>query len=118
MNLPQQATRLCIYLGEDDRLGGRPLFEAIVEQARKQGLAGATVLRGVSGFGANSRIKTSKILMLSEDLPVLVEIVDAPDKIERFLPYVDEVLGEGLVTMEPVTVLYYRHSGRSGQGRG
>ncbi len=118
MKLPQQATRLCVYIGEDDRLHGRPLFEAIVEEARRQGLAGATVLRGVSGFGANSRIKTSKILMLSEDLPLLVEIVDAPDKIERFLPFVDEVLGEGLVTMEPVTVLFYRHADRPGKGRG
>lgn len=114
MNIPQQATRLRIYIGEDYRHGGRPLFEIIVEQARRQGLAGATVLRGISGFGANSRIKTSKILMLSEDLPLVVEIVDAQDKIEHFLPYVDEVVGEGLVTMEPVTVIFYRHSGAGG----
>lgn len=111
MHIPQQATRLRIYIGEDDRRGGRPLFEVIVEEARRQGLAGATVLRGVSGFGANSRIKTSKILMLSEDLPLVVEIVDARDRIESFLPYVDEVMGEGLVTMEPAEVIFYRHSG-------
>ncbi len=115
MLIPQQATRLRIYIGEDVLQGSRPLFEIIVEQARRQGLAGATVLRGISGYGANSRIKTSKILMLSEDLPVVVEIVDAQDKIERFLLYVDETIGEGLVTMEQVRVVFYRHSGAGGK---
>ncbi|HBE95349.1 MAG TPA: hypothetical protein DD766_03080 [Desulfovibrio sp.] len=110
MNLPRQAERLRIFLGESDRHKGRLLFETIVEEARRRGLAGATVLRGVSGFGANSRVHTNKILRLSEDLPVVVEIVDTPEKIEAFLPYLDEVMREGLVTLEGVQVIFYRHN--------
>jgi PII-like signaling protein len=109
MNLLRQAERLRIFLSESDRCDGRLLYEAIVEEARRQGLAGATVLRGVSGFGANSRVHTNKILRLSEDLPV-VEVVDTPEKIEAFLPWLDQVMREGLVTLEGVQVMFYRHN--------
>ncbi len=109
MKLPSDAERLRIYIGEGDRFEGRPLYEALVEQARHRGLAGATVLRGTLGFGAHSRIHTAKILRLSEDLPMVVEIVDTPERIAAFLPEVDSMLGEGLVTRETVKVILYRH---------
>jgi PII-like signaling protein len=108
MRLPSEALLVRVFIGESDRHEGRPLYERIVEQARRRGLAGATVLRGVSGFGANSRIHTAKILRLSEDLPMVIEIVDAPDRIEAFLPELDAMIGEGLVTLEPVRVFAYR----------
>ncbi len=111
MRLPDEALLLRIFIGESDRHDGRPLYEMIVELALRRGLAGATVLRGVSGFGANSRIHTAKILRLSEDLPMVVEIVDAPDRIEAFLPELDAMIGEGLVTLERVRVIAYRHAG-------
>lgn len=110
MKLPQEAERLRIYTGESDTAGGRPLHEIIVEEARRAGLAGATVLRGVAGFGANSLVHTTKILRLSEDLPMVTEIVDAPEKIDAFLPLMDGLIKEGLVVREKVTVLVYRHS--------
>ncbi len=110
MNLPERAHRLRIFTGESDRLGKRPLCEVIIEEARKRGLAGATVLKGVAGFGANSRVHTAKILRLSEDLPIIIELVDAPDKIAGFLEYLDEVIDEGLVTLEEVQVIAYRHN--------
>lgn len=110
MKLPAQALLLRIFIGESDKYDGRPTYEAIVEEARKGGLAGATVLRGCLGFGANSRIHTSKILRLSEDLPMVVEIVDAEDRIEAFLPGLDEMIEEGLVTLEKVRVITYRHN--------
>ena len=110
MKLPFEAFMLRIFIGESDKIDGRPLYEAIVEEARGRGMAGATVLRGFLGFGANSRIHTSKVLRLSEDLPLVVEIVDAEDKIEAFMPYLDEVMGEGLITLEKVRVIAYRHS--------
>mgnify|MGYP001550598722 CR=1 FL=1 len=110
MRLPYEAERLRIFTGEKDRHKGRPLYEVIVEQARKQGLAGATVLRGVSGFGANSRVHTSKILRLSEDLPLVIEIVDEKEKINAFAAFLDEIMVEGLVTREQVQVLFYRHN--------
>ena len=110
MKLPEDAHRLRIFMGERHKIEGRPAWEVIVEEARTRGLAGATVLRGVSGFGANSRVRTSKILMLSQDLPLVVEIVDAPDKIDDFLPWIDSAIGEGLVTIEPVKVMVYRPS--------
>jgi PII-like signaling protein len=110
MKLPSEAFLLRVFIGESDKAGGRPLYEIIVEEARKRGLAGATVLRGFLGFGANSRIHTSKVLRLSEDLPVVVEIVDAEDKIEAFLPELDKMIGEGLVTVEKVRVIAYRHN--------
>jgi PII-like signaling protein len=109
MNLPHEAVLLRIFIGESDKTEGRPLYEAIVQEARHRGLAGATVLRGFYGFGAASRIHTSKVLRLSEDLPVIVEIVDTEDKIEQFLPTLDKMIGEGLVTLEKVRILAYRH---------
>ncbi|MBN2318059.1 MAG: DUF190 domain-containing protein [Acidobacteria bacterium] len=110
MKLPFEAYMLRIFIGESDKTGGKPLYEVIVREARKRGMAGATVLRGFLGFGANSRIHTSKVLRLSEDLPLVVEIVDAEDKMEAFMPYLDDIIDEGLITMEKVRVIAYRHS--------
>jgi len=108
MKIPQDGYLLRIFIGESDRWDGLPLYEAIVRTAREQHLAGATVLRGPMGFGANSRLHTTKILRLSEDLPIVVEIVDGKDKIDAFLPYLDEMVTEGLVTLEKVQVIKYR----------
>ncbi|RME61203.1 MAG: DUF190 domain-containing protein [Candidatus Dadabacteria bacterium] len=108
MSLPSQALLVRIFIGESDKVDGKPLYEVIVEEARKRGLAGATVLRGFLGFGANSRIHTSKILRLSEDLPVAVEIVDSEEKINSFLPVLNNLIKEGLVTLEKVQVIAYR----------
>jgi len=108
MKIPREGQLLRIFVGESDRWKGKPLFEAIVQEARRQGLAGATVFRGFEGFGAHSRIHTSRILRLSEDLPILVEIVDAEDKIQAFLPVLDGMVQEGLVTVEKATVIFYR----------
>jgi uncharacterized protein len=110
MKIPMEASLLRIFIGESDKAHGRPLYEAIVEEARKRGLAGSTVLRGIYGFGANSRIHTSKVLRLSEDLPIVIEIVDAEEKIENFLPDLDQMIGEGLITLEKVRVIAYRYS--------
>ena len=112
MKLPSEAFLLRIFIGESDKYLGKPLYEAVVEEARKRGLAGATVLRGFLGFGANSRIHTSKILRLSEDLPVVVEIVDSEERIDAFLPELDEMVEEGLVTLEKVRVITYRHNSK------
>ena len=109
MQLPREAELLRIFIGEDDRHEKHPLYQAIVNAARQRGLAGATVLRGFLGFGAASRIHTAKILRLSEDLPIVVEIVDEPEKIEAFLPVLDEMMAEGLVTLEKIRVITYRH---------
>ncbi|WP_461209976.1 DUF190 domain-containing protein [Desulfocurvus sp. DL9XJH121] len=106
---PQEAERLTIYSGEQDLFEGRPVHEVIVEDARKNGLAGATVLRGISGFGANSLVHTTKILRLSEDLPIMTQIVDSPAKIDAFLPRINAIIKEGLVVRETVQVLVYRH---------
>ncbi len=111
MKLPSEACLVRIFVGESDKYESKPLYEVIVNEARRRHLAGATVLRGFLGFGANSRIHTSKLLRLSEDLPVVIEIVDAPDKIKAFLPVLDEMIKEGLVTMEKVKVIAYRHNG-------
>lgn len=108
MKIPEDAKLLRIFIGENDRWEGKPLFEAIVQKARKDGLAGATVLKGFEGFGAHSRIHTAKILRLSEDLPIVIEIVDSEEKIEAFLPELDEMVKEGLITMEKVRVIKYR----------
>jgi hypothetical protein len=108
MNLPEEGQLLRIFIGESDRYEGLPLYEWIVKQARQQGLAGATVLRGIAGFGAASRIHTANILRLSLDLPVVVEIVDKPERIETFLPIVDAVVKEGLVTTEKAHIKLYR----------
>ena len=110
MKIPLEASLLRIFIGESDKSHGRPLYEVIVEEARKRGLAGSTVLRGIHGFGANSRIHTSKVLRLSDDLPIVIEIVDAEEKIENFLPDLDKMIGEGLITLEKVRVIAYRHS--------
>jgi hypothetical protein len=108
MQLPQDAVLLRIFVGESDRHDHRPLYEAIVLKARELQLAGATVLRSPMGFGAASRLHTAKILRLSTDLPMVVEIVDAEDKINAFLPVLDTMIGGGLVTLEKVRVLHYR----------
>jgi PII-like signaling protein len=109
MKLPSEAELLRIFIGESDKHQGRPLYEIVVEEARRRGLAGATVLRGTLGFGANSRIHTAKLLRLSEDLPMVVEIVDKPERIADFLPDLDTMITEGLVTLERVRVIMYRH---------
>jgi len=109
MKLPEEAELLRIFIGESDRYEGKPLYEAIVEEARRQGLGGATVFRGLLGFGAHSRMHTAKLLRLSEDLPVVVEIVDSTEKIQAFLPDLDRMMDEGLVTVERAKVLVYRH---------
>ncbi len=114
MKLPAEAELLRIFIGENDRHEGRPLYEVIVEEARRRGLAGATVLRGTLGFGAHSRLHTAKILRLSEDLPMVVEIVDVPEKIESFLPLLEDLIEEGLVTIETVRVIAYRHNKGAG----
>jgi len=107
MNIPEEGSLLRIFVGESDRFGHHPLYEAIVLKAREEGLAGATVLRGVMGFGKNSVIHTAKILRLSEDLPMVIEIVDSSPKIEAFLPLLNEMVADGMVTIEPVRVLHY-----------
>jgi PII-like signaling protein len=108
MNLPQDATLLRIYIGESDRYEHHPLHEAIVMKAREQHLAGATVLRGPMGFGKSSRLHTAKILRLSGDLPLVIEIVDTDEKIQGFLPLLDSMMQGGLVTLEKVRVVQYR----------
>ena len=111
MMLPRQGKLLRIFIGESDKHGGMSLYEWIVRQAREHGLAGATVLRGLEGFGARSRLHTSKVLRLSSDLPIVIEIVDTEEKIEKFLPLIDSAIPEGLATIEKVEVHFYR-SGR------
>lgn len=108
MELPPESVLLRIFIGESDRHAGKPLHEAIVLKAREQHLAGATVLRGAMGFGKSSRLHTSKILRLSADLPLVIEIVDEKEKIEAFLPTLEPMMGGGLVTLEPVRVMHYR----------
>jgi uncharacterized protein len=108
MQLPAEAELLRVFIGENDKHHGRPLYEVIVEEARRQGLAGATVLRGMLGFGAHSHIHTTKILRLSEDLPMVIEIVDRAERIAAFLPLLDGLIAEGMVTLERVRVITYR----------
>ena len=108
MRIPSEGTLLRVFIGEADRWHGRPLYEAIVEEARRQGLAGATAWKGFIGFGAHSRMHTAKILRLSEDLPIVIEIVVAAEKIESFLPTLDGMVREGLVTLERAQVILYR----------
>jgi PII-like signaling protein len=107
MQIPRQAVLLRIFIGEDDRDDGHPLYESIVLKAREMHLAGATVLRGGMGFGHSSRLHTAKILRLSEDLPIVVELVDSEDKISAFLPVLETIMSSGLVTLEKVEVLQY-----------
>jgi PII-like signaling protein len=112
--LPKEGQLLRIFIGESDKYEGMPLYEWIVRKAREHGMAGATVLRGMEGFGAHSRVHTAKILRLSEDLPIIVEIVDTSDKIEKFLPLIDKAVSEGLATLEKAEIRFYR-SGSSGK---
>ena len=108
MVLPQYGHLLRIFISESDKIHGRPLYEWIVQKAHEHGLAGATVLRGLEGFGAQSRIHSAKILRLSEDLPVVVEIVDTLEKIKEFMPLIDDAVTEGLATLEKVEIHFYR----------
>ena len=108
MTIPEEGYLLRVFIGESDRHGHQPLYESIVLQAREAGLAGATVLRGVMGFGKHSILHTAKILRLSEDMPMIIEIVDSLEKIEKFLPVLDELIKDGLVTIEKVRVIHYR----------
>ncbi len=108
MTLPEDSTLLRIFIGESDRHGHQPLYEAIVLKARELKLAGATVLRSPMGFGARSHLHTAKILRLSDDLPMVIEIVDTEEKIQAFLPVLDGMIGSGLVTLEKVRVIHYR----------
>ncbi len=108
MMLPNEGYLLRIFIGESDRHAGIPLFEWLVQEARRQGLAGATVFRGLQGFGAHSRVHTARVLRLSTDLPVVVEIVDQRERIEAFLPVIEGVILEGLATLEKVEIRFYR----------
>src|SRR5882672_2478463 len=107
MKVPEEGYLLRIFVGESDKHGHIPLYEAIVLKAREAGLAGATVVRGVMGFGKHSVVHTAKILRLSEDLPIVVEMVDNLEKIEKFLPVLEGMIDDGLVTLEKVRVIYY-----------
>jgi uncharacterized protein len=115
MQIPRDAVLLRVFFGEDDKSGGLPLYEAIVLKAREMHLAGATVLRGSVGFGHSSHIHTTKILRLSQDLPIVVEIVDSQEKIDRFLPVLDGMMSSGLITLEKVQVLQYGTEGLKAQ---
>jgi uncharacterized protein len=110
MKIEGPARRVRVYIGESDQWHGKPLYTAIVERCRREGLAGATVLRGIESYGANSRIHTARILRLSEDLPVVVDIVDRAERIAVLLPILDEMVSEGLITLEEIHVVKYVHS--------
>ena len=110
MKLPEESVLLRIFIGESDKYKGTPLYEAIVLKARELNMAGATVTRGILGFGAHSRLHSAKILSISDDLPVVVEIVDNSERIDALIPFLDETVEEGLVTMEKVKVIKYRHN--------
>ena len=112
MRFEGEGQLLWIFIGESDRYEGKPLYEAIVERARREGLAGATAVRGIEGYGASSHLHTSRILRLSTDLPVVVEIADTEQNIQRLLPIIDEMVLDGLVTLERVHVISYRGSRR------
>jgi len=118
MVLPERGHLLRIFIGETDRHEGMPLAKWIVRRAREHGLAGATVLRGLEGFGAHSRIHTAKVLRLSADLPIVIEIVDTREKIEEFLPVVDGAITEGLATLEKVEIRFYRSGREAGETAG
>ena len=108
MKIEGEGKLLRIFIGESDKHGSKPLYQAIVEMLRSEGLAGATVLRGVEGFGAHSRLHTARILRLSEDLPIVIECVDTGERIDAILPKLDQMVGEGMVTLERVEVIAYR----------
>jgi PII-like signaling protein len=115
MNLPREGCLLRVFVGESTLAGHQPAFEAIVLKARELGLAGATVLRGIMGYGATSKIHAAHVLSLSADLPVIVEIVDTREKIDLLLPFIDAVVTDGLVTLERAEVIYYRAVDRRGR---
>jgi PII-like signaling protein len=115
MQIPEDAVLLRIFIGESDKFEHKPLYEAIVLKAREMHLAGATVLRGPMGFGASSHLHTAKILRLSMDLPVVIELVDSEEKINGFLPTLDKMMGGGMVTLEHVKVAHYRANPNAGK---
>ena len=108
MKIPAEGRLLRIFIGEQDKWHGQPLCEAIIHLAKKEGMAGATAIKGFMGFGCKSRMHTAKLLRLSEDLPIIIEIVDSEEKINGFLPHLDEMVKEGLITLEKVHVIMYR----------
>ena len=108
MKIPEDGKLLRIFIGEQDKWQGKPLYEAIVHLAKKEQMAGATVIKGFLGFGAKSHMHTAKILRLSEDLPVIIEMVDGEEKINKFLPHLDEMIKDGLITVEKANVVMYR----------
>jgi hypothetical protein len=110
MKLPEEGVLLRIFIGETDSYNGKPLYEQIVLKARELNLVGATVVRGIMGFGADSRMHTAKILRLSEDLPIIIQIVDTEENLQKLQPFLDEAVEEGLITLEKVKVIKYRHS--------
>ena len=110
MKLPEEGALLRVFIGETDAYNGKPLYEQIVLKARELNLAGATVVRGIMGFGANSRVHAAKILRLSEDLPIIIEIVDTEENLQKLQSFLDETVEEGLITLEKVKVIKYRHS--------
>jgi PII-like signaling protein len=114
MKISEDGQLLRIFIGESDSWHGKPLYEAIILKSREMGIAGATMLRGMMGYGAASRIHTAKILRLSEDLPIVIEIVDSADKIDTLLPLIDEMVDEGMITLERVRVIKYRHREQAG----
>ncbi|MCD6145697.1 MAG: DUF190 domain-containing protein [Methanosarcinales archaeon] len=114
MKLPEKGLLLRIFIGEMDRYKGKPLYEQIVLKARELNLAGATVTRGIMGFGAESRLHTARLLRLSEDLPIIIELVDTDENINKLLPLLDEIVVEGLITLETVRVIKYRCSNKDG----
>ncbi len=111
MQLPEEGCLMRIHIGEKNRYESRPLYDWIVNKARESGLAGATVIRGMMGYGASSRIKTASILCLSEDLPIIIELVDTREQLEQFLDLIEPVISEGLTTMEKVNIRFYRSGG-------
>jgi len=110
MRLPQEGMLLRVFIGESDKFHGKPLYEQIVFKARELKLAGATVLRGIMGFGADSHMHSAKVMRLSEDLPIVIELVDSEENLDKIIPFLDETVTEGLVTREKVRIIKYRHS--------
>ena len=108
MKIPSNGKLLRIFIGEDDKWNGQPLYESIIQLAKKNGIAGATALKGFMGYGCKSHMHTTKLLRLSEDLPIIIEIIDSEEKINNFIPHLDEMVKEGLVTLENINVIMYR----------
>ena len=114
MKIEGEGQLVRVFIGEADRWHGKPLYQAIVERMRKEGLAGTTVIKGIEGFGAASRLHTTRILQLSTDLPIVIEVVDSQEQIDRILPVLDEMVGDGLVTLENVHIITYRGTPKEG----